>query len=74
MAIQWSSFPAGTLLDGEPIISLPPKFIELKRVEFSVEERDFYSRLECDSRAQFEVCFSLEVTLLLYILYASFLK
>ncbi|KAL6206929.1 hypothetical protein ACLB2K_024175 [Fragaria x ananassa] len=44
----------GTLLDGEPIISLPPKFIELKRVEFSDEERDFYSRLECDSRAQFE--------------------
>ncbi|ONI10324.1 hypothetical protein PRUPE_4G040600 [Prunus persica] len=44
----------GTLLDGEPIITLPPKFIELKRVEFSKEERDFYSRLEADSRAQFE--------------------
>ncbi|XP_050368608.1 helicase-like transcription factor CHR28 [Argentina anserina] len=44
----------GTLLDGEPIINLPPKLIELKRVEFSDEERDFYSRLECDSRAQFE--------------------
>ncbi|XP_062013233.1 helicase-like transcription factor CHR28 isoform X1 [Rosa rugosa] len=44
----------GTLLDGEPIINLPPKFIELKRVEFSAEERDFYSRLESDSRAQFE--------------------
>ncbi|KAM1033287.1 hypothetical protein TB2_036290 [Malus domestica] len=44
----------GTLLDGEPIITLPPKSIELKRVEFSKEERDFYSRLEADSRAQFE--------------------
>ncbi|XP_027346537.1 helicase-like transcription factor CHR28 isoform X2 [Abrus precatorius] len=44
----------GTLLDGEPIISLPPKFIELKKVDFSREERDFYSRLEADSRAQFQ--------------------
>ncbi|TKY59320.1 SWI/SNF-related matrix-associated actin-dependent regulator of chromatin [Spatholobus suberectus] len=44
----------GTLLDGEPIISLPPKYVELKKVEFSMEERDFYSRLEADSRAQFQ--------------------
>ncbi|CAN1149762.1 Helicase-like transcription factor CHR28 [Linum perenne] len=44
----------GTLLDGEPIINLPPKSIELKRVEFSDEERCFYSRLESDSRAQFK--------------------
>ncbi|XP_062096394.1 helicase-like transcription factor CHR28 [Humulus lupulus] len=44
----------GTLLDGEPIINLPPKHVELKKVEFSKEERDFYSRLEADSRAQFE--------------------
>ncbi|CAN0852864.1 Helicase-like transcription factor CHR28 [Linum grandiflorum] len=44
----------GTLLDGEPIINLPPKTIELKRVEFSEEERCFYSRLESDSRAQFK--------------------
>ncbi|KAK6932509.1 Helicase, C-terminal [Dillenia turbinata] len=44
----------GTLLDGKPIISLPPKFITLKKVDFSEEERDFYSRLEADSRAQFE--------------------
>ncbi|KAK9267856.1 hypothetical protein L1049_010293 [Liquidambar formosana] len=45
----------GTLLDGEPIINLPPKSVELKKVDFSKEERDFYSRLEADSRAQFEV-------------------
>ncbi|KAL2946117.1 hypothetical protein AAZX31_U002700 [Glycine max] len=44
----------GTLLDGEPIISLPPKYIELKKVDFSMEERDFYSKLEADSRAQFQ--------------------
>ncbi|MED6156712.1 hypothetical protein PIB30_016868 [Stylosanthes scabra] len=44
----------GTFLDGEPIISLPPKFVELKKVEFSMAERDFYSKLEADSRAQFQ--------------------
>ncbi|MBA0691373.1 hypothetical protein Goari_009002 [Gossypium aridum] len=43
-----------TLLDGKPIINLPPKVIELKKVEFTEEERDFYSRLESDSRAQFK--------------------
>lgn len=45
----------GTMLDGEPIINLPPKSVELKRVSFSTEERDFYSKLEADSRAQFKV-------------------
>lgn len=58
--IIWVEFlNLGTLLDGEPIIDLPPKTIELKKVEFSKEERDFYCRLEADSRAQFAVCFSL---------------
>ncbi|CAH9081361.1 unnamed protein product [Cuscuta epithymum] len=42
-----------TQIDGEPIINLPPKRIELKRVEFTDEERDFYCKLESDSRAQF---------------------
>ncbi|CAL0321356.1 unnamed protein product [Lupinus luteus] len=45
---------AGTLLDGEPIISLPPKSVDLKKVDFSQEERYFYCRLEADSRAQFQ--------------------
>ncbi|MCL7041230.1 hypothetical protein MKW94_019408 [Papaver nudicaule] len=44
-----------TVIDGEPIITLPPKTIELKKVDFSMEERDFYSQLEADSRAQFKV-------------------
>ncbi|KAJ7968497.1 Helicase-like transcription factor CHR28 [Quillaja saponaria] len=44
----------GSLLDGEPIINLPPKSVELKKVDFSIEERNFYSRLEADSRAQFQ--------------------
>lgn len=51
------SFHPGTYIDGEPIINLPPKTIELKRIDFSDEERDFYCRLESDSRAQFAVCY-----------------
>ncbi|XP_038995167.1 helicase-like transcription factor CHR28 isoform X2 [Hibiscus syriacus] len=43
----------GTILDGKPLINLPPKVIELKKVEFTKEERDFYTRLETESRAQF---------------------
>ncbi|KAG7650164.1 putative DNA helicase chromatin remodeling C2H2 family [Arabidopsis thaliana] len=43
----------GSLLDGKPIISLPPKSIELRKVDFTVEERDFYSKLEAESRTQF---------------------
>ncbi|KAK2644149.1 hypothetical protein Ddye_019344 [Dipteronia dyeriana] len=50
----------GTLLDGQPIINLPPKVIELKKVEFSDEERKFYSQLEIDSRDQFQVWFYCE--------------
>ncbi|KAK9064239.1 hypothetical protein SSX86_015619 [Deinandra increscens subsp. villosa] len=44
----------GTLLKGEPIISLPPKTIVLKKVDFSAEERGFYRTLEAECRAQFE--------------------
>lgn len=48
---------SGTLLDGEPIINLPPKVIMLKQVDFTDEERDFYSQLEINSRDQFKVWF-----------------
>lgn len=44
----------GTLIDGQPIISLPPKDIKLNKVEFSAEERAFYSKLEAASRSQFK--------------------
>ncbi|KAG8377152.1 hypothetical protein BUALT_Bualt09G0138800 [Buddleja alternifolia] len=44
----------GTFIDGEPIITLPPKKIHLTSVEFSVEERAFYNKLEADSRKQFK--------------------
>ncbi|KAJ4832268.1 Helicase-like transcription factor chr28 [Turnera subulata] len=44
----------GTLIDGEPIVKLPPKLINLKKVDFSKEERVFYTRLEADSRSQFK--------------------
>jgi hypothetical protein len=74
-------FAVDTLLDGEPIINLPPKSVELKKVEFSDEERNFYSRLEADSRAQFQVWFHCERTLefeldsfILFYFYISFLS
>ncbi|GER44305.1 SNF2 domain-containing protein [Striga asiatica] len=44
----------GTLIDGQPIITLPPKKVHLMRVDFSIEERTFYDRLESDSRKQFK--------------------
>ncbi|KAF8114175.1 hypothetical protein N665_0040s0030 [Sinapis alba] len=44
----------GSFIDGKPIISLPPKSIELRKVDFTEEERDFYSNLEITSRDQFQ--------------------
>ncbi|KAF8093347.1 hypothetical protein N665_0384s0033 [Sinapis alba] len=44
----------GSFIDGKPIISLPPKSIELRKVDFTEEERDFYSNLEKESRSQFQ--------------------
>ncbi|XP_020223228.1 helicase-like transcription factor CHR28 [Cajanus cajan] len=44
----------GTLLDGKPIITLPPKTTRLSKVDFSFEERAFYTKLESDSRLQFK--------------------
>ncbi len=47
---------AATMLDGKPIISLPPKTVSLKTVDFTSEERAFYNTLEAESREQFKVC------------------
>ncbi|KAK9115496.1 hypothetical protein Sjap_014443 [Stephania japonica] len=44
----------GSLIDGKPIINLPPKTVHLIKVDFSMEERAFYSKLEADSRSQFK--------------------
>lgn len=44
-----------TMLDGKPIISLPPKTVSLKTVDFTNEERSFYNTLEVESREQFKV-------------------
>ncbi|KAL1545370.1 helicase-like transcription factor CHR28 isoform X1 [Salvia divinorum] len=44
----------GDLIDGKPIINLPPKKVHLTRVDFSLEERAFYEKLEFDSRKQFK--------------------
>ncbi|XP_062207070.1 helicase-like transcription factor CHR28 isoform X2 [Phragmites australis] len=43
-----------TMLDGTPIISLPPKTVSLKTVDFTSEERAFYNTLETESREQFK--------------------
>ncbi|XP_072955755.1 helicase-like transcription factor CHR28 isoform X1 [Typha angustifolia] len=45
----------GALIDGKPIITLPAKTVTLKKVDFSMEERAFYSILEAESREQFKV-------------------
>ncbi|CAI0444051.1 unnamed protein product [Linum tenue] len=44
----------GTMINGEPIIKLPPKSIGLNKVEFSPEERAFYTQLESDSSSKFK--------------------
>jgi len=54
----------GTLLDGKPIVNLPPKTIDLNKVDFSVEERAFYTKLESDSRIKFKVSSSNWFTLM----------
>ncbi|XP_062195182.1 helicase-like transcription factor CHR28 [Phragmites australis] len=43
-----------TLINGVPIINLPPKTINLNKVDFSQEERSFYLTLEERSRQQFK--------------------
>ena len=48
-------FWTGTLIDGKPIIILPPKTINLTSVDFSAEERAFYVNLEAESRSRFKV-------------------
>ncbi|PPD95560.1 hypothetical protein GOBAR_DD07411 [Gossypium barbadense] len=47
-------FYLATLIDGEPIIKLPPKSVLMSKVDFTAEERDFYTQLEADSRSQFK--------------------
>ncbi|KAG2259981.1 hypothetical protein Bca52824_079275 [Brassica carinata] len=49
----WDEKPlmsGGTIMDGEPILSLPPKSTELRKVELSKEEVDFYKALEKETR------------------------
>jgi len=58
----------GTMINGEPIINLPPKSIFLKKVDFSPEERSFYLRLEADSRQQFKVLVNWTVLIYLAII------
>ncbi|XP_062184169.1 helicase-like transcription factor CHR28 isoform X2 [Phragmites australis] len=43
-----------TLIDGEPIIKLPPKTIQLSKIDFTQDERAFYLTLEEGSRQKFK--------------------
>jgi len=47
------------LLDGEPIINIPPKTIQLSKIDFTKEERAFYLYLEESSRQKLKVVSSL---------------
>ena len=42
-----------SLIDGKPIISLPPKVEEIQHVVFSEDEQAFYSALESKTQLQF---------------------
>ncbi|KAI5059132.1 hypothetical protein GOP47_0025451 [Adiantum capillus-veneris] len=42
-------------IDGEPIITIPDKLVALEQVDFTPEERTFYSTLETQSREQFKM-------------------
>lgn len=42
-----------SLIDGKPLITLPPKTEEITHVVFSEDEKAFYSALEGKSRIQF---------------------
>ncbi|KFK38999.1 hypothetical protein AALP_AA3G186900 [Arabis alpina] len=44
----------GTILDGQPIINLPPKIVNLSKVDFSLEEFSFYRKLEAYAQDQFQ--------------------
>jgi SNF2 family DNA or RNA helicase len=48
-------FYVETMINGKPIINLPPKIINLEKVDFTKEERAFYMTLEERSRQQFKV-------------------
>lgn len=54
-------FHIETLIDGEPIIKLPPKTIQLSKIDFTQEERSFYLALEEGSRQEFKVVSNLHI-------------
>ncbi|CAL5070161.1 unnamed protein product [Urochloa decumbens] len=44
------------LLDGEPIIKIPPKTVHMSKIDFTKEERAFYLYLEENSRQKLRGC------------------
>nr|GEW30504.1 helicase-like transcription factor CHR28 [Tanacetum cinerariifolium] len=43
-----------TLIDGKPIISLPPKTVSMEKLDFTDEELELYTNLEENSRSKFQ--------------------
>jgi len=52
---SWTVVLTETLIDGEPILKLPAKTIQLSKIDFTPEERAFYLTLEEGSRQKFKV-------------------
>ena len=52
---SWTVVHTETLIDGEPILKLPAKTIQLSKIDFTPEERAFYVTLEEGSRQKFKV-------------------
>jgi len=57
------------LLDGEPIINIPPKTIQLSKIDFTKEERAFYLYLEESSRQKLKVVSSLHSQFLYFVFF-----
>lgn len=64
-------FLVETLINGKPIINLPPKTINLNKVDFTQEERSFYLTLEERSRQQFKVGYVFKFHLLYLVFFFS---
>ncbi len=44
------------MIDGEPVVKLPPRELSLVKQQFSKQEQTFYAELQKESAAKFKVC------------------
>ncbi len=43
------------MIDGEPVVKLPPRELSLVKQQFSKQEQSFYAQLQKESAAKFKV-------------------